>query len=265
MKTIIHFLAPLLVAGGLIFGGVKLLTHKNVSSQAIASNQDAQITETKAGIAQQVAAEATTTDKTSGAAATTAATNGTNAARTKIIEYTVQQGDTVGSIAQKFGISVDTILVQNNLKAQSLIRPGEHLSILPISGVAYEVRSGDTLSGIASEFNVSADKISEANDISSDGYLKIGQTLIIPGATGQIHSALAQGNVSARTESSTYRPKTASYYQGSGSVVWTSGALSELYRVPSFVRPTVRAKVTSYAASHGIRVITTEVYNSIHV
>lgn len=100
----------------------------------------------------------------------------------EIEEYTIVPGDTIGSIAEKFKISVDTILWANNLSRNSTIRIGQKLTILPISGVAYTIRSGDTVSGIATKFKISQAELVEFNDI-KDGQLVIGQILIIPGGT----------------------------------------------------------------------------------
>ena len=66
-------------------------------------------------------------------------------ARDKIIEYEVQVGDTVSSIADKFGVSTDTVLWQNNLSANESIKPGETLEILPVSGISHKVTKGDTV------------------------------------------------------------------------------------------------------------------------
>lgn len=101
--------------------------------------------------------------------------------RSDIIYYTVNNGDTISSIAKKFGISVNTILWSNNLTAFSLIRAGNSLSILPVSGVTYKVKSGDTVGKIARNFGVGEDEIFKYNNIRSANGLVIGQTVIIPG------------------------------------------------------------------------------------
>jgi hypothetical protein len=48
-------------------------------------------------------------------------------------------------------------------------------------------------------------------------------------------------------------------------VAWTAGALKELNKVPRFVRPTVKAKITNYAKAHNIKTITAAIYKSIRV
>ena len=112
-----------------------------------------------------------------------ATTNNNAQTRGEIVEYVVQLGDTVSSIANSFGISVNTVLWANNLGNYSLIRPGDTLSIMPFSGLLYSVKSGDTLSKIANTYKIASEDIALHNNISADSSLKIGQKLILPGAT----------------------------------------------------------------------------------
>lgn len=101
--------------------------------------------------------------------------------RSEIIEYEVQGGDTLSSIASKFGISTDTIKWANDL-TRDAIKPGQTLKILPVSGVAYTVKSGDTLESVAKKFSAEQQPILDFpfNDIPDDLSLKVGQLLIIP-------------------------------------------------------------------------------------
>ena len=99
--------------------------------------------------------------------------------RENIIQYTVQAGDTISSIANRFHLSVNTVLWSNNLGAYSLIRPGDTLSILPVSGVTYTAKRGDTVGLIASRYGVEETAIFKYNDLENG--LKAGQELIIPG------------------------------------------------------------------------------------
>ncbi len=100
----------------------------------------------------------------------------------EITEYIVKKGDTLSSIADKFGISLETILWANHLKKNSVITPGKKLIILPVSGVLYTVQKNDTLSGIAKRFKTDIDKIIEFNGLSNADDIYIGDTLILPGA-----------------------------------------------------------------------------------
>ena len=103
--------------------------------------------------------------------------------RTETIDYIVQLGDTVSSIANRFGLTVNTVLWANNLGNYSLIRPGNELKIPPSSGLLYTIKSGDTLSKIASTYKIEATEIIQHNNLNGDDSLKIGQELILPGAT----------------------------------------------------------------------------------
>ncbi len=100
--------------------------------------------------------------------------------RKEIIYYTVQNGDTVSTIARRFGITVNTILWANNLSAFSLIRAGDRLTILPYSGVLYTVKKGDTLARIAQTYDVELEKILSCNTLGNS--LTIGQKIVVPGA-----------------------------------------------------------------------------------
>ncbi len=104
----------------------------------------------------------------------------TAVARSEIIYYTVQNGDTVSTIARRFGLTVNTILWANNLGAFSLIRPGDRLTILPHSGVLYTVKKGDTLARIAQKYGVTLEKILSCNTLGNS--LAAGQKIVVPGA-----------------------------------------------------------------------------------
>lgn len=109
-----------------------------------------------------------------------AATEKTKRQREGIVSYTVQAGDTISTIAADFDISVNTILWENDLTAYSLIRPGDELSILPVSGITHKTVKGDSLGKIAKLYNIDESKISETNKLEGD-MVAIGQKLIIPG------------------------------------------------------------------------------------
>ncbi|MEK7643792.1 MAG: M23 family metallopeptidase [Patescibacteria group bacterium] len=101
--------------------------------------------------------------------------------RTAIVYYEVQPGDVIGAIAQRFGISVNSILWANGLSFRSYIRPGDKLKILPTDGVVYKVARGDTLQKIARLYQANADEIATFNNLPSSGKgLTIGLELIIP-------------------------------------------------------------------------------------
>lgn len=102
--------------------------------------------------------------------------------RDEIIEYEVVGGDTISSISQKFGISVNTILWANNLDEDDTLRPGDKLKILPVTGVAHKVASGETIYSIAKKYQAEPQAILDFpfNEVGDDLALRVGQTLIVP-------------------------------------------------------------------------------------
>ena len=98
--------------------------------------------------------------------------------RLGIETYIVQKGDTVSSIANQFGISINTILWSNNLTARSFLREGQKLTILPTTGVTHTVKKGDTISSIASKYKGSAEQILAFNNLATG--LQVGQVIIVP-------------------------------------------------------------------------------------
>lgn len=110
--------------------------------------------------------------------------------------YIVKAGDSLYSIAKKYGVSVNDLIAINNLKSNAL-SIGQHLkipyrsgSVIPIgsscygegynepSYVTYVVRSGDNLYNIARKYGVSVDSIKKLNNLTSNS-LSIGQILKI--------------------------------------------------------------------------------------
>lgn len=104
------------------------------------------------------------------------------AARTSTEEYTVQEGDILGTIAENFGLKLNSLLWANNLTYRSTIKPGLKLIIPPVDGVIYTVKKGDTVSGIAKKYNTTPEKILSFNNLSDEASLKISSTLILPDA-----------------------------------------------------------------------------------
>ncbi len=101
--------------------------------------------------------------------------------------YTVTWGDTLYSLARRFGVTVAAIVQANNLANPNYIRVGQVLWIpgqaappTPPSPVTYVVQPGDNLYRISLRFGVSVQAIAAANNIVNPWYIRVGQVLIIP-------------------------------------------------------------------------------------
>lgn len=99
--------------------------------------------------------------------------------------YTVVSGDTLGSIAEKNKVSVNTILWANDISDADSIMPGDTLFILPVSGIQYTVKSGDSLDSIASKFKAEKDKIIAFNNLPANGDIEVGKEIVIPDGQGE--------------------------------------------------------------------------------
>lgn len=102
-----------------------------------------------------------------------------------IIKYTVQKGETISQIAEKFNISIETILLANELSSSKIIE-GQELIILPISGIMHMVEKGETIESIAKQYSADAQQIAEFNNLNSNKDVFMGDVLIIPGGTQQV-------------------------------------------------------------------------------
>ncbi len=103
--------------------------------------------------------------------------------RDKIIEYKVQSGDALSNVAEKFGVSIETIRWQNSLTRDS-IKEGQILEILPVTGVSHKVKKGDTVYSIAKLYDISPQAVVDFpfNTFTNDETfeLAIGQVIIVP-------------------------------------------------------------------------------------
>jgi peptidoglycan DL-endopeptidase CwlO len=99
--------------------------------------------------------------------------------RTETEKYIVQAGDTISSIARKFGVTINTILWENSLSSYSVIRPGQSLKILPVTGLSYKIKSGDTVAKIAKTYKSNEEAITRFNNLEGTK-LVAGQIVIIP-------------------------------------------------------------------------------------
>lgn len=112
----------------------------------------------------------------------TTATDLNDEENTLISIYVVRSGDSLAKIAQIFDVSANTIIWANDLGANPILKVGQTLVILPISGVRYTVKKGDTLKGIALRYKADLDEILQYNDLTIASVINQGDELIIPDA-----------------------------------------------------------------------------------
>ncbi len=108
--------------------------------------------------------------------------------------YLIARGDTLKSLAIRFGVSVDSLLSWNpDIMNVNLIYEGERLIVyatgqtppppttpLPSTGQTYYVQRGDTLKIIAAKFNTTVDAILKLNYIPNPNLIYVGQAITLP-------------------------------------------------------------------------------------
>lgn len=152
--------------------------------------------------------------------------------RTRVEEYVVAEGDTLGSIARNFGLRTETLLAANGLTARSLIRPGQVLRILPVDGIIYKVKSGDTISKIAKTYGSDVEKILEMNGLSDGATLAKGDDLILPdGRLPAPPPPKAPARIATDIKK-VFVPDPPADRQGTGQMLWPTAArrITQYYR-----------------------------------
>lgn len=108
--------------------------------------------------------------------------------RADVMPYVIEEGDTVESIASRFGLEKDTIAWSNDRNVVFALRPGNELYIMPVDGVYHRALVDETLQAVADEFEVDPYDIinSEFNDLfgaSPQDIVRSGEYVVVPGGT----------------------------------------------------------------------------------
>lgn len=120
----------------------------------------------------------------------------------KVAYYTVQAGDTVWGIAQRFGITPQALVDANSLSEPDRLQPGQELVIpageeatpgeVPTGEPAsaetegserarvHVVSAGDSLWDIAVQYGTTVNEIAKLNELDPEAVLALGQELLIP-------------------------------------------------------------------------------------
>jgi len=109
-------------------------------------------------------------------------------------EHVVGRGDTLSTIAARYGIPVSELRRLNGISSRSsLIRVGQTLIVSPTPESVEEttthvVRRGETLSAIALRYDMRLSDLRRLNDMSSgQSLIRVGQKLIVHGPVGAVH------------------------------------------------------------------------------
>ncbi|MFA6552367.1 MAG: peptidoglycan DD-metalloendopeptidase family protein [Candidatus Paceibacterota bacterium] len=95
--------------------------------------------------------------------------------------YVVRSGDSIGKIAKMFGVTSNTIIWANDIR-NSIIKEGDTLIILPVTGIRYVVVKGDTIQSVVKKYKGDLNEVLQFNNLTESSVLAVGDVVIIPDA-----------------------------------------------------------------------------------
>ena len=97
--------------------------------------------------------------------------------------YRIKSGDMIGFIADRFGVTQDTIISVNNIRQSRNIQIGQYLKIPSMPGIIYTIKNeSESIQSISDKYEISAEKCARVNSLSLDAKLTPGKTLFLPDA-----------------------------------------------------------------------------------
>lgn len=124
-----------------------------------------------------------------------------------VVEHVVADGESMDSIAAKYGLTTDQIRWSNNLKTTD-VEVGTVLQIPSVPGIVYTVKSGDTIESIAAKYGSTAAEITALNDLEVGGVSE-GARIVIK--NGELPETERPEYVAPRPATTTYRSTSYSY------------------------------------------------------
>ena len=195
-------------------------------------------------------------------------------AQTNVGSYTVQSGDTLFTIAQRFGVSVETLAAFNQLTDVNLLNVGQVVLIPGAEGTPGAVATariqalpGDTLNSFALRHGLAPDLLTTLNGISLTARLFPGQPILLPGSppvptrpfgailTMTPPESIPQGRT-GRVEIRTRRPLTVTATWNTIPIVFTQALTDSLQQfallpVHALQEPGAFTLTLSYTATNG--------------
>lgn len=181
---------------------------------------------------------------------------------TDSVMHTVVEGDTLSGIAHLYGISVKTLVWENNVSETSSLKIGQTLVIPAIDGVSHLVASDkETLSSLAKSYGVEEALIKEHNQLEGD-LIQKGQKLFIPGGKKK-EPVIARTGARAGRSVNTFDPKLvmssdSEPREGKSLIFPTNGRLTQGFRGGHYANDIANsAKPDVWAAAAGTIVVST--------
>ncbi len=99
----------------------------------------------------------------------------------RTVTHVVSRGESLWTIAQRYGVSVRDLRSWNDFREGQTIYPGNRVEIRSARVIVYRVQTGDTLSEIAERHGISTRALAEENGLTLRSVIRPGQEMRIPG------------------------------------------------------------------------------------
>ncbi|MEQ8173790.1 MAG: M23 family metallopeptidase [Syntrophomonadaceae bacterium] len=122
-----------------------------------------------------------------------------NTAGAQALYHSVEPGDTLWDICQKYQTDLESVKAVNGLDEQSVLSIGQKLQIPGNMNRIHAVKKGETLWDIARKYNVSLEQLCSLNQGVNAENLKIGMNLTLPDSarkTSSVYTTPSRGTAS---------------------------------------------------------------------
>ncbi len=102
--------------------------------------------------------------------------------KVQVVKHAVKPGESVWRLAQRYGVSVATIVNANKIKEKTVILPGDTLRIPDRTGIFVKTKRSESLTEIAKRYKVPAETVRKANGL-ANAMIAPGKELFLPGAS----------------------------------------------------------------------------------
>ncbi len=169
--------------------------------------------------------------------------------------HVVQWGENLTLIAQRYGVTVQTLMRANKLSSADWVYAGQRLIIpgaggTPSSGATHVVQRGETLAVIAARYGTTVNAIAQANRLSNPSLIYAGQRLVIPGGGGAASATRASSGVHVVQRGETLAAIAYRY----GTSTWAIAQANNLAN-PSFIYAGQRLVIPRGSAGGGKRIV----------
>jgi LysM repeat protein len=151
--------------------------------------------------------------------------------------YSVQPGDTLWIIGQKYGVSTENLMKTNNITGNTVLYPGQSLMIPLGSQSVHIVQSGETYWTISKKYGIEFEKLLTANGASEQSRLDIGDRVIIPSLsqTAQSTPYTVQSGDTFWTVSRKFNVDYQKLLDLNGANDWTYLQIGQIIKIPGNV------------------------------